>query len=123
MTAREEEDPKKLPLREATLAFVRSLRGIENYKLMYANDRLPVLSFLYAIYAGGEHTIYCDHSSEYAQRYLTGPGGREALAILARLDRQRFDRPPPRPTSEELDALLSIVKEELAQMPGPEPIW
>jgi hypothetical protein len=43
------------------------------YKLRFTNPDYPVLSFVYAIYAGGENALYCDHGGDFYQAYLIEP--------------------------------------------------
>lgn len=103
---------------------VRQFRDLGNYKTLYYNPDFPVLSFLYAIYAGGEHTLYCDFTEEYVARYLTGPNGKDAAAILGELENHRFEEPPPKPTTDQWTQILAILFKELTANPDmPEPFW
>jgi hypothetical protein len=45
-------------------------RPLSCYKLRFANPDYPILSFVYAIYAGGENTLYCDHGEDFFNAYL-----------------------------------------------------
>jgi hypothetical protein len=70
-------------LSEATRRQLAQARPLANYKLNYVNGDYPFLSMLYAIYAGGEHTLYCDHPGEYVQAYLVAPVVEAAKARAA----------------------------------------
>jgi hypothetical protein len=53
-----------------TAATLAEARPLSDYRLNFANGRYPVLSMIYAIYAGGENTFYCDYSGDFVQAYL-----------------------------------------------------
>lgn len=114
----------KLPLSKDERARFNELRPLSCYRLNYVNERYPLLSFLYAIYAGGEHALYCDHPADFAQAYLTGPGGAEAMAVFARL-MPRYERQEPdiQPGSKEWDDIMPLLRAELEQEDPPLPMW
>jgi hypothetical protein len=117
-------------------------RPLEKYKLNYVNPDFPILSFTFAVMAGGEDVFYCDHTAAYAKRYLgydfatkkqdpayrLPSARREALfSVLGRLDAER-ERDPlssPYPTREEWKLVMDQLLEELADpnAPRPEPLW
>jgi hypothetical protein len=121
------------------------VRPLADYRLNFINSRYPLLSFFYAIFAGGESTLYCDHSVDYLQAYLVdsvAPEDRpkaeaqaeQVRSILSRLaverDAQRSIPPAKQsilhPTSGEWDDLLALLKIELQQpdpVPPPPPLW
>ncbi len=61
---------EKAPLHPAIQAAINVARPLSCYKLRFTNGDYPVLSLLYAVYAGGEHTLYCDHGGPFARAYL-----------------------------------------------------
>lgn len=58
------------PLDPATQALVDEARPLSDYRLRFTNPDYPALSLLYAIYAGGEHALYCDHGEDFFTAYL-----------------------------------------------------
>jgi hypothetical protein len=121
------------------------VRPLKDYRLGYINGQYPVLSFMFAAFAGGERILYCDHPNDFAVAYLIDsvPPEKRALALenagkigqaLARVAAEREkmrDLPPaqqtiPRPTSAEWDQILAVLKAELQQpnpVPPPPPMW
>ncbi|HEX9621164.1 MAG TPA: hypothetical protein VF989_13565 [Polyangiaceae bacterium] len=109
---------------------MNEMRGLMNYRLHYRNRNYPVLSFLYAIFAGGEHTLYCDHTEDYVAEYLTSPrltGARRKrlMKVLAYLEKHRYDEYPPYPSSQDWDDVLELLKAELypETAMAPHPVW
>jgi hypothetical protein len=121
------------------------VRPLKDYRLSYINGHYPVLSLLFASFAGGERVLYCDHANDFATAYLIDsvPPDKRALAVenaskighaLARvaMEREKMrDLPPaqqtePRLTSAEWDQILSVLKAELQQpspVPPAPPMW
>jgi hypothetical protein len=106
------------------------MRGLANYGLNYKNPNYPVLSFLYAVFAGGEHTLYCDHTKEFVKAYLTSPRlvgarRRKLMKVLAYLERHRYDDYPPYPSAEQWDDVLAVLRGELfpETSAAPVPVW
>jgi len=116
-------DPTRRPLPAADNARLKQLRRLSNYKLSYINPKFPVLSFLYAVYAGGENTLYCDFTDEYVKAYLTGPSGQLVARVFAELEPDRFREPPPRPSPAQLQRIWEALYIELVQDGMPEPFW
>jgi len=56
-------DPENPP-RKPSMA-----RSLANYRLQYVNDDFPILSLIYAVMAGGEHTLYCDYTEDFVKAY------------------------------------------------------
>jgi hypothetical protein len=125
------------------------LRPLTNYRLHYVNKDFPILSFVFGVLAGGEYTLYCDHTEDYAKAYLgydvkralrLEPGQdpetlqdrsfrinkerRDVLfSVLARLE---ADRPKaPFPTPEEWDRVMKVLGDELKSAGElmPSPVW
>jgi hypothetical protein len=89
---------------------------------------------LYAVVIGGEHQTYCDHTVDYAQKYLIGrfndptfAGPRaKFLAVLDDLDRQNPTRDRSKtvlPSPAQWDTLCQVLAEELKRGPVPSPVW
>ena len=126
-------------------ATIDRVRPLYDYRLSFINGRYPLLSFIYAIYAGGESTLYCDHSLDYLNAYLVesaspadhaqakikAAGIKEILARVAterEVEREKDPRDQviPRLNSNDWDRLLVILKQELEQpdpVPPPPPKW
>jgi hypothetical protein len=106
-----------------TRKLITEVRPLRHYKLHFMNERYPILSFLYAVLAGGEHTLYCDHTEDYVKAYLTGPHREEMRAILYRYEQFREKNPPIVPPAEDWDEILAVLKKELTDQGVPLPLW
>jgi len=62
--------PNKVPLPPELEKTMNTWRPLSSYKLNYTNGDYPALSFAYAVLAGGEHAIYCDHSEDFFNAYM-----------------------------------------------------
>jgi hypothetical protein len=126
----------------ATQALMNEVRPLSDYRLQYVNGRYPLLSLLYAVYAGGEHTLYCDHTDDFMRAYIVDsvppserPQAEERLkaisALLERLEKERLVQrtlPPAEqtliePTQEEWRLLGHALGQELQQADPPAPMW
>jgi hypothetical protein len=140
-------DPKRRSLSEADRKTLLERRSLAvNYGLHYNNPRFPMLSFMYAVYGGGEHTLYCDHTEEFAYEYLYRPFGVTPEEFESRGLRGLSDRLPDylqpvlaklgaiyarshertvyvQPLAEELDVFVKAVKHELQAEGRPDPVW
>jgi hypothetical protein len=58
------------PLDPKTQAAIDEARPLSSYRLRFANPDYPLLSLVYAIYAGGEHALYCDHGGAFYRAYM-----------------------------------------------------
>jgi hypothetical protein len=61
------------PLDPKTQATIDEARPLSTYRLRFANPDYPMLSLVYAIYAGGEHALYCDHGGDFFRAYMVDP--------------------------------------------------
>ncbi|MDQ2642945.1 MAG: hypothetical protein M3020_03965 [Myxococcota bacterium] len=59
----------------------RKERYLSDYPVRFCSEKYPLLAFLYAVYAGGENVIYCDHSEEYHEKYLEEPFTSKGLPV------------------------------------------
>jgi hypothetical protein len=62
--------PERAPLAPDVQKAIDVARPLSSYKLNFTNGDYPALSFVYAIFAGGEHALYCDHSEDFFKAYL-----------------------------------------------------
>jgi hypothetical protein len=127
--------PSKAPLSAATLARLREVRPLSDYKLHFKNPQYPLLSLIYAVFAGGEHTLYCDFTPEFVGAYLGESHRPETAAkvykIIKVLDDERNverEKPPAAQkqilmNAEQVEGLLHLLKEELLQKDPPAPMW
>ena len=60
-------------LNKATRDLFAEVRPLSDYRLNFVNGHYPVLSMIYAIYAGGENAFYCDYSGAFVEDYLIKP--------------------------------------------------
>jgi hypothetical protein len=123
-------------------ALISRIRPLANYRLQFVNGRYPLLSLMYAIHAGGEHTLFCDHPDEFMRAYIVDsvspeerPQAEEKLktikGLMKRLEEKReLQRrlPPSEQEVLDLDAeewrlLGHIVATELTQKDAPMPMW
>jgi hypothetical protein len=127
-------------LDEKFLHELRQRRPLQKYTLRFVNPEYPILSFLYAVTAGGEYTLYCDYTEDYVKEYLgydvltnrQDPGYRISdqqraalFEVLARLDGDRYKDPPPYPNRDEWRKVMEQLLEELDEpkAPRPMPLW
>ena len=119
--------PDQLALPSAVQNQIDTLRNIDNYSLKYLSDDFPLLAFVYATLAGGEHTIYCDHTAGFAQRYLTKPLPPDLIAVLTKYLSWRGADPAKKPDDDDLRVLMNALFEELKQARDaghfPMPLW
>lgn len=112
----------------------RKERRLSDYRMSYLSDEYPLLAFLYAIYAGGEHTIYCDYSVEYFNKYCVEPFEKQGLPVPDYIRRVgarlgEFEAGTKGRTrivhadAQDWDEFLSCLKLEMAAKTGPDPIW
>jgi hypothetical protein len=142
----------QVPLDSQTQALFQQARPLSDYTLRFINHQYPLLSMMYAMFAGGENALYCDYTSDFARQYLfvdpSAPTPAEIAkanrigAVLANLDirRQAMRNLPPeqqeviQPNNADWDKILVILKEELTQNvvdgvvgtpvpPPPVPMW
>lgn len=108
--------------------------GHHPVKVAFPNPDFPILAMMYAVVIGGEHETYCDHTVDYAQKYLIGrfndPGFKgprdKFLAVLSDLDRQNPTRDRTKtvlPSPAQWDILCQALAEELKRGPVPSPVW
>lgn len=111
----------------------RTKRFIEDYRLQYINKDFPLLSFIYAVMAGGEAPLYCDYTEKFVNEYLykhfPDPGKRPAyfnqfVELLAQYDKLTEDR-KKQVTADDKDwtIFLDCLKQELLVQPRPEAFW
>jgi hypothetical protein len=91
--------PDELALPETLQTEIDKVRKIDNYSLKYLSEDFPLLAFVYATLAGGEHTIYCDHTRGFAERYLTQPLPEDLLAVFTKYQGWRGKTPRRSPTT------------------------
>ena len=127
--------PDQAPLNKEDQELFEKLRPLSVYKLHYQNPRYPLLAFIYAVYAGGEHALYCDYTRAYVEEYLKKSDRPQTMqevgAILQRVARQRDIEREKDPkdqqlivcTPEEWDRIWAVLKAELLQDPPPLPMW
>jgi hypothetical protein len=60
-------------LNKDTQQLLARMRPLTDYRMNFVNGHYPVLSMIYAIYAGGENTFYCDYSGAFVKAYLITP--------------------------------------------------
>ena len=118
-------DQKALPA--ALQDAIDQVRNIDNYSLKYTSEDFPLLGFIYATLAGGEHTLYCDHTAGFAERYLTKPLPPELVTVLAGYEKGRGVDPALKPNDKDLEVLLDALLVELKQARDaglfPMPLW
>jgi hypothetical protein len=102
-------------------------RNIDNYTLRYLSEDFPLLGFVYATLAGGEHAIYCDHTMGFAARYLTKPLPDDLVKVLTSYEQMRGRDPAEHPSDADLrvlvETLLSELKEARDKGRFPMPLW
>jgi hypothetical protein len=134
-----ETQPTNLPLDAQFQKQLEELRPLSKYKLHYANPEFPVLSFLYAVLAGGEFTLYCDHTSDYLAKYLgyekdhkfsrahrlPEANYAKLKTLFLRWESGRHKVPPAYVTPEEWKVVLEVLYDELATAGKhlPMPLW
>jgi len=117
----------------------RMERYITDYRLQYVNPQYPLLSFMYAVLAGGEAALYCDHTGAFVKAYLTDhfPDAdkrpahiKRFFSLLAEFDRltepdKVTGKRTRQVTAEAQDwtIFLECLKEELIAQPVPEAFW
>jgi hypothetical protein len=138
-------DPKQNPLSLEDRRRLHAVRDLYNYKIHYNNPRFPLLSLAYAMYAGGEHTLYCDFTEDFIYEYLLKPlgvprpdydqkgsGVREKLpphvrpvwdALGAIYVRSKQGTVRTEATEAEVKALTDAIHYELVKDSGPGPKW
>jgi hypothetical protein len=128
----------QLPLDSQTEALLEQVRPLSDYKLRFINHQYPLLSMMYAMFAGGENTLYCDHTDDFVAQYLfanpDAPTDAEtakatrvgtALKRIGDLRAETQNLPAEQqavlqPDSAEWDKILAILKEELTQNVAPD---
>lgn len=108
-------------------------RTLANYRLHYINQQFPLLSFIYAVMAGGEHTLYCDRTDEFVAAYFEGSDDRsyvqEFFSIMGRFEALAHEGSNPERTKvvhatpDDWDQILDLLKNEMRNSRGPAPIW
>lgn len=109
-------------------------RHLSDYPTHFQNSTFPLLSFMYAVLAGGEHTIYCDHTAEFMAEYLLKPFGgtyhtapthvRRFIDQLAKLEAASQGRTVVSHAGPaDWDVFLDCLKTELNYREGPQPAW
>ena len=106
----------------------RNERKLSDYKTQYANKDFPLLSFIYAIMAGGEHTLYCDHTGEYVTKYLGSAADEGYMQTFFKLMGPFEEMTENRAkivhaTDDDWDKILDLLKYEMKKTTGPEPKW
>jgi hypothetical protein len=113
----------------------RTERYLSDYPLSFRSEKYPLLAFLYAIYAGGEHTIYCDFSEEFHEKYLEEPFTSKGLPVPDYINRvydhleKVFEGATQGRTKTvhadamDWDLFLAALKVEMTYKDGPTPAW
>jgi hypothetical protein len=133
---------REVMLDPETQAIFDRVRPLSDYRLQYVNGRYPLLSLLYAVYAGGEHTLFCDHYEAFVRAYVVESASPEERAaaeeklasiktLMKRLEDKRLverERAPAQqdllePNDEEWRLLGHILAGELGQKDAPMPMW
>jgi hypothetical protein len=134
-------DITQVPPNAANQQDLEAIRPLADYRLHYVNFRYPMLSMLYAVFAGGENTLYCDHTPDFVESYFVDPNAPQDVQDAQRAKAQRLglavgptvtppgleaERQNQRErtadsqdvivaSSAQWDAILAILKEELQQ--------
>ena len=109
-------------------------RSLANYRLRFINRDFPLLSFIYAVMSGGEHTIYCDYTADYVNAYFEGvkdkPYIQEFFKLLGEFEKMTDGGPPAAKRTKivhalpaDWDQILNLLKQEMSAVRGPEPKW
>jgi hypothetical protein len=112
----------------------RAERFLSDYRMHYQNPTFPLLSFMYAVLAGGEHTIYCDFTADFAKEYLFKPFGgsydkcpphvRQFVDQLVKLDVASKGRSVVvHATCADWEVFVKCLHLELTTNEGPTPAW
>jgi hypothetical protein len=107
-------------------------RSIANYRLHYINEKFPLLSMLYAVVAGGEHTIYCDYTGPFVSAYFGRSNAQYLQDFAARMALFELETQPDANGVRQLvvhaepgdwDEILRCLKVELTSVKLPDPAW
>ena len=111
------------------------LAKFKHFNVRAPNPEFPLLAFLWAVVAGGEHALYCDFTDDYADAYLIGRINepdfavqKERLMVVLRdLNARRDPNDPPQivdePTPAQWDTICQVLAEELKRGHMPTPVW
>lgn len=103
-------------------------RKLSDYRLHYKNKDFPLLSFMYALLAGGEHALYCDYYKEFQDAYFEGSLDKQYVKDFYALMLEYYSDSKGQTlvvqsTPDDIDRVLDMLRIELNANFGPEPKW
>lgn len=109
----------------------RKERYLEDYRVHYVNKDFPLLSLIYAVMAGGETPLYCDHTDKFVKAYILDhyPNGlpphvAKFMDLLGQFDKATQERKKfVSATEDDWKVILECVRAELVAGPVPATAW